>query len=194
MGHPLNISLLYEYTGLDPETGFYTVKDINDDGSYDYEDRIIIQDLNRKYYGGITNNLRFKNFSLQCLVEFVKQEGKNTLFNAGRDANVLAMVLSNERYQEYSQTSRATTAFNRIVNSNFPVEDASFLRLKTVSINYNLGNSFSKKIGLENIRLFLHGQNLFTLTSYNGLDPDESNSGSGFRNLRSITAGIQVNL
>ena len=194
VGHPLNISLLYEYTGLDPETGFYTVKDINDDGSYDYEDRIIIQDLNRKYYGGITNNLRFKNFSLQCLVEFVKQEGKNTLFNAGRDANVLAMVLSNERYQEYSQTSRATTAFNRVVNSNFPVEDASFLRLKTVSINYNLGNSFSKKIGLENIRLFLHGQNLFTITPYNGLDPDESNSGSGFRNLRSITAGIQVNL
>ena len=127
-------------------------------------------------------------------MEFVKQEGKNTLFNAGRDANVLAMVLSNERYQEYSQTSRATTAFNRVVNSNFPVEDASFLRLKTVSINYNLGNSFSKKIGLENIRLFLHGQNLFTITPYNGLDPDESNSGSGFRNLRSITAGIQVNL
>jgi TonB-linked SusC/RagA family outer membrane protein len=194
VGHPLNISLLYEYTGLDPETGFYTIRDVNEDGSTDYQDRIIIQDRNRKFYGGINNNLSYKNFSLQFLWQFVRKKGSHTLFNAGRASNTLQGVLDNEEYQNYSQSGQASIAFNNVINTNFPTQDASYLRLKTISLGYNLPDSLMKKIGMETIRLYLHGQNLITVTPYDGLDPDEAVSGSGFANLRTITGGIQINL
>jgi hypothetical protein len=138
--------------------------------------------------------LTFKNFSLQFLWEFVKQEGKQTLFNAGRDSNPLAVVLTDEKYQDYSQSFAASTAFNRVIDTNFPVEDASFIRLKTLSLSYNLPDSFIKKIGFDKVGFFLHGQNLFTLTTFEGLDPEENISGAGFQNLRSITGGVQLNL
>ncbi|WP_034892283.1 SusC/RagA family TonB-linked outer membrane protein [Gillisia sp. Hel_I_29] len=194
IGHPLNISLLYDYTGLDPETGFYTVRDVNQDGSIDYEDRINIQDLNREFYGGINNNLTYKNFSLQFLWQFVKQQGSHTLFNAGRDSNPIDKVLTDEGYQQYSQSTQASTAFMNVVNTDFSIQDASYLRLKTLSLGYNLPEALIGKSAIENFRLFLHGQNLLTFTPYDGLDPDEAVSGAGFSNLRTITAGVQINL
>lgn len=67
IGHPLNISLLYQYEGLDPETGFYTIKDVNSDRRFDHEDRIVIHDQNKEFFLGVNNNLIYKNFSLQFL-------------------------------------------------------------------------------------------------------------------------------
>ena len=194
IGYPLNISLLYDYTGLDPETGFYTVRDVNQDGSIDYEDRINIQNLNREFYGGINNNLTYKNFSLQFLWQFVKQQGSHTLFNAGRASNPIDKVLTDDSYQRYSQSTQASTAFMNVINTNFSIQDASYLRLKTLSFGYNLPEALIGKSVIEDFRIFLHGQNLLTITPYDGLDPDESVSGSGFSNLRTITAGIQINL
>src|SRR5690606_7256336 len=72
---PLNIDLLYEYQGINPETGFYTINDINEDGRYDSEDRVVILDKGRKFFGGINNNIIYKNISIQFLWQFVKQEG-----------------------------------------------------------------------------------------------------------------------
>jgi len=194
IGHPLNISLLYDYTGLDPETGFYTVRDVNQDGSIDYEDRINIQNLNREFYGGINNNLTYQNFSLQFLWQFVKQQGSHTLFNAGRDSNPIDKVLTDEDYQQYSQSTQASTAFMNVINTDFSIQDASYLRLKTLSLGYNLPEALIGKSVIENFRLFLHGQNLLTITPYDGLDPDEPVSGAGFSNLRIITGGVQINL
>lgn len=62
VGHPLNISFLYQYDGIDPETKLYQVSDINNDGSYNFEDRIIYKNLGRKFYGGINNVISSKNF------------------------------------------------------------------------------------------------------------------------------------
>jgi TonB-linked SusC/RagA family outer membrane protein len=194
VGQPLNISLLYDYTGLDPDTGFYTVRDVNEDGSIDYEDRINIQDLNREFYGGINNNLTYKNFSLQFLWQFVKQQGSHTLFDTGRDSNPIDKVLTSDRYQQFSQSSQASNAFRNVINTAFPLQDASYLRLKTLSFGYNLPETILGKSGIKNFRIFLHGQNLLTITPYDGLDPDEAVAGSGFSNLRIISAGIQINL
>lgn len=194
VGHPLNISLLYEYTGLDPETGLYTIRDVNEDGRFDYNDRIIIHDRNRKYFGGLNNNLSYKNLSLQFLWEFVKQEGSHTMFLAGRPSNPIDIVLNNNEYQKYSQSSAASRAFDYAINTTFPIHDASFLRLKTLSLGYNIPNESLQKIGLEGLRLFVHGQNLLTITPYDGLDPDSPYTGGSSRSLRTITGGVQINL
>ena len=194
IGQPLNIALLYEYTGLDPETGLYTIRDVNNDGSFDYQDRVIIHDRNRKYFGGLNNNLSYKNFSLQFLWELVKQEGSHNMFLVGRPNNVLNVVLKEGDYQRISQTYAASTAFNYVVNTNLTIQDATYFRLKTLSVGYNFPNESLQKIGLKDLRLFVNGQNLVTITSYEGLDPEDSYSGSGFLGLRTITGGVQIKL
>ena len=193
VGYPLNISLNYSYTGLDPETGFYTIKDINEDGRYDYLDRVVIREYDRKFFGGINNSLTYKNLSLQFLLQFVKQEGSLDAFNAGTPSNVFDVVLNEEKFQKYSQTWEATNAYIHVTNTDFTKEDASFLRLKTLSLNYGLPAGVCKKIGASGGKLFLQGLNLFTLTSYEGLDPEMTNSISSLGNLKTITGGLQLN-
>jgi TonB-linked SusC/RagA family outer membrane protein len=195
-GHPLNISLLYEYTGLDPETGFYTIRDVNDDGRYDYQDRIIIHARDRKFYGGLSNNFTYKNLSLQFFFEFVKQEGNLTSMSTGTIGNSMDRILttgSGERaYQEISQSLDSSNALRNVLSTTFPIRDASYVRLKTLSLAYTLPQKLVKNIAVENCRLFFHGQNLLTLTSYDGIDP-ESPYSIGIGNLRTVTGGLEVN-
>ncbi len=193
VGHPLNIALLYEYTGLDPETGFYTVRDINEDGRFDYNDRVVIKDRNRDFYGGFNNNISYKNLSVQFLLEFVKQEGTISSFNTGQPYNLLHLVLEDGgQYQRISQSYGARTAFNYALYSAFPYSDASFVRLKNFSLAYDLPGNFNRNIGLKNFRLFMHGQNLLTLTSFDAIDPEQQTS-VGIGNLKTITGGLSVN-
>ena len=198
VGHPLNISLLYEYTGLDPETGLYTIRDVNEDGSFDFQDRIIIQDQSRKFYGGINNNLLYKGFTLQFLWEFVKQNGRLVLFDAGAPFNILDLDDSSlngqNEYQTISQSFQANRAYSYVLETTFPNQDASFLRLKTLSLGYNLPKGFIQSVGLKQAKIFMQAQNLLTLTPYKGLDPEFPTSTIGFGNLRTISGGLQINL
>ena len=196
VGEPLSISLLYTYEGLDPETGFYKVRDVNEDDRYDYNDRVVVQHTGREYFGGITNDFSYKNFSLQFLVDFVKQEGDLELFNAGRLGNqreaVLIALDENRHFQQISASSLANTSYLRVLESTFPIVDASFIRLRSLTLSYNLPISEKMGIGIQNGKLFLNGQNLYTLTSYEGMDPEMPRGGMQFGNLRTITGGLQV--
>ncbi|MGY5847017.1 SusC/RagA family TonB-linked outer membrane protein, partial [Salegentibacter sp. HM20] len=196
VGHPLNISLLYEYTGLDPETGFYTIRDVNEDGWYDYNDMIIIHNRNRDFFGGINNNLSYGNFSLQFLWEFVKQKGELTDISGGTIMNTLQPILSSLSgegvYQRISQTYDSQYAHFDASLSNFPIRDASYLRLKTLSLAYTIPQNLTKKLGVSHTRIFVHGQNLFTITSYDGFDAENPYSGA-LGNMRTMMAGIEIN-
>lgn len=198
VGKPLNIAWLYQYEGLDPETGLYTVKDVNEDGDYDFQDRVVIQERTRQYFGGINNNLSYKGFSLRFLWQFVKQEGTfATLFKAGFPENQIAEVAplleDGAAYQQPSQTTAASQAYYRAVGSDFVIEDASYLRLKTLSFSYDFSLNTIQKLGLEKLRVFVTGQNLITITDYPGMDPAMPTGGTSFANLRTFSAGMQLN-
>lgn len=194
VGEPLNIALLYSYQGVDPTTGEYTFMDVNEDGRYDYEDRQYVWDRGRQFFGGITNQIEYKQFSFQFLVDFVKQEGTLGLFNTGFIGNQRADVLGNDTdYQNISQSTSSRTAYNNVLNSNFPIVDASFLRLKTASLTYKLPYTLMQEIGFTSANIFINGQNLYTFTNYKGLDPESPYLGTGFTQLRSVTGGIQLN-
>ena len=193
VGKPLNIALLYEYNGLDPETGLYTVKDMNGDGNLDYEDRTLIKNLNREFFGGLNNSLRYGNFNLDFLLQYVKQEGRLSTFQAGTNTNILNSVLSNNTLQRYSASYQASIAYQNVLNSNFANTDATFLRLKTLSLGYDFPFKWVEKLHAQQIRLFLHGQNLITWTPYEGLDPESPSSALSLGNLRTITMGLQLN-
>lgn len=194
-GYPLNIRFLYEYGGIDPATGYYSVKDQNGDDIYDQKDKTFVQDLNREFFGGINNTISYKGVSLQFLLQFVKQQGSfSNLFNAGFPQNQIVEVAhKNNAYKQVSQTLDAFLAYADVTESNFVIEDASFIRLKTLNLSYNLPKKWLQGLNLKQLRLFITGQNLFTITDYKGMDPETPQGGTDFSNLRTFTGGLQLN-
>ena len=202
VGYPLNISMVYQYDGIDPETGFYRVVDINEDGRYNSEDRQVIINRGRKHYGGLGNHLRYKGVSLQFLFEYVEQNNLGHVFGApspGRYGNGPVDFLetwqgpgNNAHIQKLSQSSAARTAFSRAASSSFGIEDASFLRLKNVSLSYTLPKAVLQHIHISALSMYVRAQNLLTITPYQGLDPQGGRS--TVPPLRTITCGIQLNL
>lgn len=191
VGEPLNISLIYNYTGIDPETGYYAFEDINEDGRLDYQDRTTVENRTRQFYGGLDNNFTYRNFSLQFLWEFVKQNGQLSDFNAGRPENILSSYST--IYQAPTLSYQGNLAFSNALNSSLFRQDGSFLRLKTLSLRYDLPNSFLQNTGIKQLQLFFNGQNLWTISPYEGLDPESSYEGNYVGNLRTLTAGAQIN-
>ena len=201
VGQPLHLAILYRFEGVDPETGLYTVADVNGDGSYNYDDRIVTKKLGRQYFGGLQNQLSYKGFSLRFLFEFVKQKGaKFSAVPPGRIGNTLPgqVYLGQEpaqsnSLQRASQSIYALLAYNNYAyNSDFKITDASFVRLKTLNIDYSLPKKFLDPLGLSSFTIFLHAQNLFTLTDYIGMDPQNPAS-KELPALQSFTGGVQLN-
>ncbi|WP_034887658.1 SusC/RagA family TonB-linked outer membrane protein [Gillisia sp. Hel_I_29] len=192
VGEPLNISLNYDYTGIDSETGYYSFTDVNGDDKLDFQDRTIVEDRTREFFGGLNNNFTYRGFSLQFLWEFVKQNGKLIYYNAGRIQNILSNY-SRDDFQTPTQSYQGNLAFSNAINSSRFIEDGSFFRLKTLSVSYDIPEKALKGLGIQRFNLFLHGQNLWTITSYGGMDPENSFNGNFIGNLRTITAGAQIN-
>lgn len=201
IGQALNIVKVYELTGVNPQTGLYEFTDFNNDGVISGpEDKQAIKDLNPDYFGGINNSLTYKNFSLDVLFQFTKQQGNNFISSsgiAGSMGNQPVSVL--ERWQnigDISNVQRFTTGQNpeaiasyfNYIESDAAVTDASFIRLKTLAITYRLTNLARSDFNCE---LQLTGQNLITFTHYDGLDP-ETRSNNTIPPLRYITIGTKL--
>lgn len=205
VGASLNSALLYRSLGVDSTTGLYEMEDMDGDGRFDFNDRLIIQDMGRNYYGGLTNRLSYKNISLDFFFQFVNQKGRNHLamFEApGRSlGNQQTAVLDRWQMpgdvattQQFSTSSTAYRTYTRARTSDLVLTDASFIRLKTLSLSYSFPSDLMEKVALQSGRIFLHGQNLFTLTDYEGLDPESALYGSisNLPPLRMFTFGVQL--
>ncbi|MFC7524190.1 SusC/RagA family TonB-linked outer membrane protein [Parapedobacter sp. GCM10030251] len=196
VGEPLDNVLLWRYTGIDPETGLYTV---------DMEmGQSIFYDETPRFYGGWNHTLRYKGFEASVFFQFVKQEKMNaiaTLINPpGYRYN--APVLAQDRwqggeglsaYQRYTQNNDGRTPFNRFRSSTGAYSDASFIRLKNLSLGYQLTGLALGSLQVSRCRIYVQGQNLFTFTSYVGNDPETGNL-NVLPPLRMLTMGLQITL
>jgi TonB-linked SusC/RagA family outer membrane protein len=213
LGQPLGARRLYHSAGLEPKTGLYQFYDT--DGNAISEpspltDMTGIANLSPKYFGGFHNSLRYSNISLDFTFQFVKQLGENYLFrnanppgffssNTGAGNQPVELLDrwtnegSNGRYQRFTQTIEGLLAYTNIASSKLAFSDASFIRLKNVSISYQVTSDICKKIGLRTLRFYIHTQNLFTISRYKGVDP-ETQSLNTLPPLRVITGGLQVTL
>src|SRR5690606_2988211 len=180
IGKPVTILKLFKLIGVDPETGIYTFEDYNGDGKISSpEDRQHIEDLAPKFYGGLSNSFTYKNWHLDVFLQFVKQKAPNYFFNSppvGTMFNQPAEVLDrwqqpgdNAAFQTYTagMNPQAVIAHSQFGMSNASVSDASFLRLKNVSISYSLPQSWIQK---ASCRLYVQAQNLLTFTNFKGGD------------------------
>jgi len=186
IGEPLNIIKVYQYNGVDSSTGNYSFTDFNSDGSFSaVDDKKIIKDLNPDFYGGIQNSLTFKRLTLDFLFQFVRQENFNEMYRftmPGIFSNQPSGVKEHwqqpgesSNYQGYSNSNNLrSTAYSRYIQSDAVIGDASFIRLKNISLAYDLPKEWTKNF---NCRIALEGQNLLTFTHYKGIDPEFTSAG-----------------
>ncbi|MBT1690663.1 SusC/RagA family TonB-linked outer membrane protein [Dawidia soli] len=198
VGSPLSIQYLYIWKGVDPQTGHHRVEDRNEDGLFNNEDQILSESLATRYYGGVTNSLQIGSFDVSFLVQFSR---KNTV---GWSWDHPGATLSNQPIEvlnrwkkegdqtdvsKYSGDFMAVYYYRLALSSNYNIIDGSFIKLKNISISYNLPSSLIEPLKISNCRVFLQGQNLLTITNFIGLDPETGNSQP---QLMMITGGASV--
>ncbi|SUX48806.1 SusC/RagA family TonB-linked outer membrane protein [Chryseobacterium indoltheticum] len=182
IGYPMSLVKVYQFEGVDPATGLYRFKDFNGDGRLTSpDDNQVIEKIGVEYFGGWSNNLRFKQWSASFLFQFVKQRNWNynrQMLIPGNMNNQPVEVLdawspSNPTgtYMQYSSGTIAqkNTLHSLFQNSTAAVGDASFIRLKNVQLNYSIP---VQKFGIREAMIYVQGQNLLTITNYFGLDPE----------------------
>lgn len=207
------VARLYNSDGVDPTNGQYQFKDLKGVTTLTPEDPSALDGgkylrvmTDPKYYGGVSNTFTYKGISLDIFIQFVKQLGTNPLvsfiYNAGRLSN-----LPIEFYSRWSKpgdvtyiqkvTSSSNSALrqanDRLFQSNFRYTDASFIRLKNVSLSYSISDGMKKKLKLQNLRVFMHAQNLLTFTHYKGFDP-ETQATATLPPLKVVTVGLNFTL
>ncbi|KQX15780.1 TonB-dependent receptor [Flavobacterium sp. Root420] len=171
--------------------------DVNGDGTITADDRTYLGNSTPHYIAGLNNDFKYGNFDL------------NIFFQGAFDYSVYNMTAM------VGESSTSTDALNRFVvgtneNTDIPrdgyykskygsyvnskfVEEASYLRLKNVSIGYSIPESVLKQAKfIDSIRLYAIGQNLLTITNYSGNDP-EINGHTASATSQNIGGGIDFN-
>lgn len=209
IGQPLDIRRYY-HTYVDPQTGYYTYEDKNGNGTRDNADLYLNKFLGQLFYGGLQNAISYKQFSLDFLISFSKQNGKSVLsslsyppgvFLNGVPTNTLSLVLNRwQNVNDQTDIPKFTTKVADITSFSLgkttgsqSIEDASFARLKNVSLSYNLNGNWLSRLKVRSLQLNLQGQNTFTLTRYKGLDP-ESQSLTRLPPLRNLAIGLKLTI
>ena len=211
VGKSLNAIQGYKFEGVNAETGVYQFADLNKDGSItpregnNWNDYIYLGTTEPAYYGGWENNLSYKGWSFSFLFQFVNQKGRDAIYGnsspSGYMLNAPQQVLNRwqssgdlKPYQRYSQEyGEVYTAQYMVSQSDAAITNASYIRLKTMSLSYMVDEKKLKALGLESFRFFFQCQNPFVITSYKELDP-ENQSFYSLPPLRMFTIGFQMTL
>ncbi len=165
------------------QPGDIKYKDINGDGTMTDADLTFIGRGQPIHVGGFSNNFNYKGLSLNT---FFQWSYGNDIYNANRlllegNSNGFANINQFASYSNRWSPTNPTNANYRTrgqgpigFHSSRVVEDGSFLRLKTVSLSYNIPASLIKKAYLSSLNVNVSAQNLVTWTNYTGMDPEVS--------------------
>ncbi len=175
-------------------------KDLDDDGKITAADRKIIGNKMPKWTGGFNFRVGYKNFELSGLLQgafdakrYYNGEASYAFFNNASCLNKHWDRWSEENpngnFPRLSLTSQTNYAF-----SSFWLQDASYVRLKNLTLAYTLPSEVISRIGLSFAQVYLTGENLFTISGLDkGLDPESGNSrGWSYSNVRKISCGLKL--
>ncbi|UYZ62093.1 SusC/RagA family TonB-linked outer membrane protein [Hymenobacter weizhouensis] len=199
----------------DAQPGDVKYRDVNGDGQIDDADRVFTGSPIPTLQYALNLNAGFKGFDLTMFFQGVTG---NDIWNGTRfwtdrldDNGNFRRDLSPWTPDNPSTTTPRPLlggSQNARANSTRWLEDGSYLRLKNVQLGYTLPESLTGRVnGLGSVRLFVTGQNVFTITDYTGYDPEVVPNNPGdpnnvfvrgvddgsFPNLRTFTGGLQVN-
>ena len=188
--------------------GAMKLKDLDGDGVVDEKDRTVIGDTNPDASGGFNISARLYGFDLNA--NFVYSIG-NDVYNANKIEyttayqyyyrNMTTEMASGKRWTNLdangnlvndpdqlaalNENTTMWSPYSQYVLSDWAIEDGSFLRLATLTLGYTVPQSLTRKIGINNLRFYVTGYNVFCLTNYSGFDPEVST-----RNKTALTPGV----
>ena len=180
-GRPLGGFYGYLCEGVDPQSGNLIYKDLDGKAGITPDDRTYIGDPNADFIYGMTNTFTWKNISLSL---FMQGAYGNDIYNASKietesmttQRNQLVSVV--DRWRKPGDMTKIPRVGTSVINSSYYIEDGSYLRVKDISLSYNLSNRFLKQAGIESIRPYFTATNLLTFTKYSGTDPEVNEWGN----------------
>ncbi len=179
-GQPIYMRFNYPKTDYQFQPGDAKYEDINHDGNIDYKDVVYLGNSNPKFVGGFGSTISYKrNFKISFFFNFkssydVVNGTMMTTTNMYGFNNQSTAVLRRWRNPgDVTDIPRAlwNAGYNWLGSDRY-VQDASFLRLRTVTARYTFDNQFVKKINFKSLSAYLTLENLLTFTNYLGQDPE----------------------
>ncbi len=195
IGHPIGAVFTAEYAGVNPATGRPMWYDISGNPTYTPRNPVDFRVLGANFatsFGGLTNTFAYKGLELSVFfqAEYGRKafNGQSSFLseNGGRLFNSLQDV-----YDRRWTTAGQLTDVPRPINGNAEVrgngatggsrlfEDASYIRLKQLSLSYNLPTKLISKAKLASVRVYAQATNLLTFTKWSGYDPEFIDTGAG---------------
>ena len=207
-----------EWAGVDPDDGYgmWYVDTLDDDGNvtgrettkeYSEATRYYIDDKSSlpKYTGGITANINYKNFDFSTLLYFsfgsYQYDSQYASLMSGMERNDQGHPDLANRWQQPGDVTDVPLLLN--TSNDFNSTSTRFLykndwgRVKSISLGYTFDDEVNTRLKTQSIRVFLQGDNLFTLSSKDGIDPEQTLSGlTGSRSyqLKTISLGLNIKI
>ncbi len=195
--------------------GDFKITDMNNDDIINDKDKIASGSALPDFSGGILNEFRWKNFDLNIL--FTYQLGRhmiykpkynsmdvgNIFWNINRANKPLLLNLRKEKFWEKPGDRNCMPKINSTFygfssDVDVYIEKVNWMKFKTVTMGYSLPSFISKKMKMEEFRVFISGENLWTFTNYSGLDPETVDIATGIDNgvayplARKISIGLTL--
>jgi TonB-dependent starch-binding outer membrane protein SusC len=158
-------------------------EDVDDNGVINVDDRQIIGSSNPDFYGGWSNTFRYKNFDLSAFVTYAQgaeiyATWRITTDRLGSGKQGFREVEALNRWTGPGTSNDVPRAIygsgHNLQNSSRFLEDASYIRLRSVTLGYSLPQPVLEKLHMARLRVYVQGDNLGLLTRYSGIDPEVS--------------------
>ena len=205
VGRPFNSYYVVRWAGVNPVNGapLYLTKDGETTEMFRDEDRVFVGKSSiPKYQGGFGANISYKGFNLNAGFAFVAEVYRNNgTFGVIEDPTLVGIANASVTLANaWTETGQVTTipALNTGSNRNLLtdryLEDASFLRLRQVSVDYTFDNL--DNVPFSSARIFVQGENVLTWSGWRGFDPEFNNfqvsDFFAFPTFRTFSGGIDI--
>lgn len=220
VGQPIGVFYGPKYAGVDPTNGdglFYLEDGKTTTNDYNSAGNFVVGNPNPEFFYGFSNTFSYKGIELNVLFQGV--HGNQIINGAGGFMSANGDWLDNQTRDQLASWKNSGDVTmvpqarlnlsgsipNAIGASSRYVEDGSYLRLKTISLGYNIPETLIRRFKLTTLRVYVLGQNLATWTNYSGWDPEVNtdyragnrNQGGDFYaapQIKTITFGINIGL
>ena len=158
--------------------------DVNGNGAIDDNDRTFLGKGMPDWTFGLHLNMTWKGIDLSAVFQGVlgaqamNVTRRTDLFYINLPKYMLGRWTGEGTSNKYPRMTMATDANENWRSSDLWIEDASYFRLKNLQLGYTLPQSLTRKVFINSLRLFVSGENVFTLTNYTGFDPEVSSGGT----------------
>ena len=185
-GEPIGIFFSPKYAGVDPANGDALYVLVNSDGTqtttndYNEATQMKVGDPNPDFIAGLTNTFKYKGVDFSFLFQGVfgnqVYNGGGIFMSANGDFFDNQTKDQLRRWQKPGDITDVPQARlfggNGVGESSRYITDGSYIRLRTITLGYNLPASVLSKANLTKLRVYVSGQNLLTFTDYEGWDPE----------------------